>query len=230
MLSMVGPYTMNRIPAKRLTIDEATWIGFVCWIILDDFSMQHREEDFVKRELISLCFFIRMIANAEPIGVNCLDYIVNVNVRLLLCTLEHLRPDICLRNLSIFVLTAILLSIHTTPQPYTYTTRWCFGSGKGRCNFCKLSRCRVKRFTGMLKGFGQGCPAGNDVWHIGKIDSVGWCLRLVRDGEDIAAILVCGRHRFRASKSLRMSSGWHVCGGDERRIRPLRVKSAHLLS
>ena len=64
----------------------------------------------------------------------------------------------------------------------------------------------IKRFTGMLKGFGQGCPTGNDVWHVGKIDGVGWCLRLVRDGEDIAAILVCGSHRFRASKNLWCSS------------------------
>ena len=95
---MVCPDTVNRIPAERLSIDEATRIGFVCWVILDDFSMEHREEDFVKRELIRLCFFIRMIANAEPIGVNGLDYIVNVNVRLLLCTLEHLRLDICMRN------------------------------------------------------------------------------------------------------------------------------------
>src|SRR5262249_54650262 len=121
VLGMVCPDTVNRIPAERLSIDEATRIGFVCWVILDDFSMEHREEDFVKRELIRLCFFIRMIANAEPIDVNGLDYIVNVNVRLLLCTLKHLRLDICMRksvNLRVFCgLTFPCI------QPYSSPTR-----------------------------------------------------------------------------------------------------------
>jgi hypothetical protein len=83
---------MNRIPAERLPIDEATRIGFIRWVILDDFSLQHGEKDFIKRQLISRRFFIRMIADADPIGANCLDYIGNVDARLSLSILKQLRP------------------------------------------------------------------------------------------------------------------------------------------
>ena len=55
--------------------------------------MQHREEDFIKRELISLGFFIGMITDTDPIGAHCLDYIVNVDVRLSLSILKPLRPN-----------------------------------------------------------------------------------------------------------------------------------------
>ncbi len=41
ILSVIRPHAMNRITAERLTIDEVTRVGFVRWIILDDFSMQH---------------------------------------------------------------------------------------------------------------------------------------------------------------------------------------------
>jgi hypothetical protein len=34
-----------------------------------------------------------MIADADPIGANCLDYIVNVDVRLSLSILKRLRPN-----------------------------------------------------------------------------------------------------------------------------------------
>jgi hypothetical protein len=47
ILSIIRPHAMNRIPAARLTIDEATRIGSVRWIILDDFPMQHGEKDWV---------------------------------------------------------------------------------------------------------------------------------------------------------------------------------------
>ena len=143
ILGMVCPYTVNRIPAERLSIDEATRIGCVCWIILDDFSMEHREEDFVKRELIRLCFFIRMIANAEPISVNGLDYIVNVDVRLLLCTLEHLRPDMCMGksvNLRVFCcLTFSFIQLYSSP---TRTRRHGAAvSARAGATFASFSRC-----------------------------------------------------------------------------------------
>ena len=93
MLSVIRPHTMNRLPAERLPIDEATRVGGVRWIILDDFSMQHGEKDFIKRKLISRCFFISMIADADPIGAYCLDYIVNIDVRLSLSVLKRLRPN-----------------------------------------------------------------------------------------------------------------------------------------
>jgi len=93
ILGIIRPHTVNRIPAERLPIDQAARIGFVCWIILDDFAMQHREEDFIKRELISLSFFIGMITDTDPIGAHCLDYIVNVDVRLSLSILKQLRPN-----------------------------------------------------------------------------------------------------------------------------------------
>lgn len=84
---------MHRLPAERLAIDEATWVGCVRWIILNDFSLQHGEKDFIKRELISRCFFIRMVAEADPIGAYCLDYIVNIDVRLSLWVLKQRRPN-----------------------------------------------------------------------------------------------------------------------------------------
>jgi hypothetical protein len=84
---------MNRLTAERLTIDEATRVGFIRWIILNDFSLQYGEKDFIKRQLISRCFFIRMVANANPIGAYCLDYIVNIDVRLSLSVLKQRRPN-----------------------------------------------------------------------------------------------------------------------------------------
>jgi len=88
---------MNRLPAERLAIDEATRVGCVRGIILNDFSLQHGEKDFIKRELISRCFFIRMVADANPIGAYCLDYIVNVDVRLSLSILKQRRPNAALQ-------------------------------------------------------------------------------------------------------------------------------------
>jgi hypothetical protein len=91
ILGIIRPHAMNRITAERLPIDEATRVGFVRWIILEDFAMQHGEKDFIKRQLISRGFFIGMIADADPIGAYCFDYIVNVDVRLSLSILKQLR-------------------------------------------------------------------------------------------------------------------------------------------
>jgi hypothetical protein len=84
---------MNRLTAERPAIDKATRVGCVRWIILDDFSLQHGEKDFIKRQLISHCFFIRMVTDADPIGAYCLDYIVNIDVRLSLSVLKQRRPN-----------------------------------------------------------------------------------------------------------------------------------------
>ena len=72
---------MYRITAERLTVNKTARIGCVSWVILNDFAMKNREEDFIKGELISFRFFISMITNTDTIVSYTLNDVGNVDVR-----------------------------------------------------------------------------------------------------------------------------------------------------
>ena len=79
VLGIIGPHAVHGVSAERLAIYQTAWIGFVSWILLYDLTVQDREVNFVKCELIILSLFVSMIANVYPIGSNCLDDVIDIH-------------------------------------------------------------------------------------------------------------------------------------------------------
>jgi len=70
---------MNGISAKRLAVYQTTGIGFIVRVVFNDFAVKSRKKDFIKGKPVSLCLFIGVICNPNPIRLYCFDDITNVH-------------------------------------------------------------------------------------------------------------------------------------------------------
>lgn len=55
---------MDRFALKIFSKNQAARIRFVAWIIFDDLTLQHTQEDFIKCKGISLRLLVRMVGDA----------------------------------------------------------------------------------------------------------------------------------------------------------------------
>jgi len=76
---------------KRLTVNQATGIRFVGWVVFDDFPLKDADEDFIKGKVVSLRFFVCVIGNANTI----MPYSINA---LVLPDSDQQQTDACTRH------------------------------------------------------------------------------------------------------------------------------------
>lgn len=64
---------MDRLSCGAVTVHQATRVGPVAWIVLNDITLRNTHEDIVKRKPIGLSFLVCMVSNAYSIvayGIN----------------------------------------------------------------------------------------------------------------------------------------------------------------
>jgi hypothetical protein len=54
---------VDRCAGKGITVNQATGIGFIVGIVLNDFSLEDAEEDFIERKMVGLGFFVSVVRN-----------------------------------------------------------------------------------------------------------------------------------------------------------------------
>src|SRR5262245_34379436 len=64
---------MDRLFTEGIAIDQAARVRPVIRIVLDDFPLQHTEEDLLVRETIGPTFLVRVIRNPDPVPTNRLN-------------------------------------------------------------------------------------------------------------------------------------------------------------
>src|SRR6202042_3137115 len=80
-----------------------------------------------------------------------------------------------------------------------------------KAEFLKALHVQVKRFAGMGECLRERVAACDDFRKIGEVDREDRLGCLISDSEDITSIVVHSwLHSPSTSRSLRMSSGWHV--------------------
>lgn len=73
VLLPISPNAVHRLSRECFSVDQATGIRFVIWIVLNNLALKNADEDFVKREMIGLSFLVSMVGNPYSIvayGVN----------------------------------------------------------------------------------------------------------------------------------------------------------------
>jgi hypothetical protein len=68
---------VNRLTRKGITIDQATRIGPVRRIILDNLPLQHAEKKLIEREILRPSLFIGVIGDPNTVSPHCLNDIFN---------------------------------------------------------------------------------------------------------------------------------------------------------
>jgi hypothetical protein len=64
---------MHWVFAERFSIDQATWIRLVTWVVLNNLTLKDADKDFVECEMVGLSLFIGVVCNPYAImayGVN----------------------------------------------------------------------------------------------------------------------------------------------------------------
>jgi hypothetical protein len=54
---------VDRCTGKGITVNQATGIGSIVGIVLNDFSLKDAEEDFIERKMVGLGFFVSVVRN-----------------------------------------------------------------------------------------------------------------------------------------------------------------------
>ena len=70
---------MNRFAFKVVSIDQATRIGLVGWIIFDHLALQYAKKHLVEREVVRLRFLVRVVGDAYVFFLDGGDDVLDVH-------------------------------------------------------------------------------------------------------------------------------------------------------
>jgi len=70
---------MDGFPSERLSIDQATWIGSVLRVRLDDLSLEYARKDLIKGEPIRLNLLIGVVGDPNTIATNGFDDALDIH-------------------------------------------------------------------------------------------------------------------------------------------------------
>ncbi len=70
---IVSPNTVNGFASKTVTIDQATRIRLVGWIVFDDLAVQNTGEDFIEGETVCLGFFVSVVGDPNTIVTDSIN-------------------------------------------------------------------------------------------------------------------------------------------------------------
>jgi hypothetical protein len=64
VILIIRPNAVDRYIGKGITVNQATGIGLIVGIVLNDFTLKDAEEGFVKRKVVGLGFFVSVVCNS----------------------------------------------------------------------------------------------------------------------------------------------------------------------
>ena len=64
VILIIRPNAVNGCIGKGITVNQATGIGLIVGIVLNDFTLRDAEKDLVKRKVVSLGFFVSVVCNS----------------------------------------------------------------------------------------------------------------------------------------------------------------------
>jgi hypothetical protein len=67
VILIIRPNAVDRYIGKGITVNQATGIGLIVGIVLNDFSLKDAEKDFVERKVVGLGFFVSVVCNSYPV-------------------------------------------------------------------------------------------------------------------------------------------------------------------
>ncbi len=70
---------MNGLADKTFTIDQATRIRLVGWIIFNDLTVQDTIENFIKGEMVRLCFLIGVVSDMNAMVTDSINDRLNIH-------------------------------------------------------------------------------------------------------------------------------------------------------
>ncbi len=75
---IVGPHAVYRFAREILAEDQTTGVRPVVWVVLDDLTLQHAEENLVEGQAVSLRLLVRVIRDAHKALFNGIDDVPDV--------------------------------------------------------------------------------------------------------------------------------------------------------
>ncbi len=70
---------MNGLADKTFTVDQATRIRLVGWIIFNDLTVQDTVENFIKGEMVCLCFLIGVVSDMNAMVTDSINDPLNIH-------------------------------------------------------------------------------------------------------------------------------------------------------
>jgi hypothetical protein len=70
---------VNGLTDKTFTVDQATRIRLVGWIIFDDLTVQDTIEDFIKGKMVCLCFLISVVSDMNAMVTDGINDRLNIH-------------------------------------------------------------------------------------------------------------------------------------------------------
>ena len=81
VLRIVRPDAVNRLATESVSINQATGIRPVVWIVFDNFTVENTDQDLVERQMICFGFFIGMVGNPYAVVAYRVDDVIYVHPR-----------------------------------------------------------------------------------------------------------------------------------------------------